>query len=155
MDHRMEILLLQDIAGIGKKNDLLIVGDGYALNYLLPRRAALVATPVVRKRYADLIRRRAEEREKEKATQAGVAKSLAEKSLTFTKKVTKTGKLYAAINKKAIVEALKEQLSLDIGEEAVMMDEAIKSTGTHSVSIKINDQMVALSVAVVAEKEEK
>lgn len=155
MDHRMEVLLLQDIAGIGKKNDLLVVGDGYALNYLLPRRAALVATPVVRKRYADLIRRRAEERETEKAAQAGVAKSLADKSLTFTKKVTKTGKLYAAINKKAIADALKTQLSMDIGEEAVMMDEAIKTTGTHTVNIKINDQMVALSVAVEAEKEAK
>lgn len=151
----MEVLLLQDIAGIGKKNDLLVVGDGYALNYLLPRRAALVATPVVRKRYADLIRRRAEERETEKAAQAGVAKSLADKSLTFTKKVTKTGKLYAAINKKAIADALKTQLSMDIGEEAVMMDEAIKTTGTHTVNIKINDQMVALSVAVEAEKDAK
>ncbi len=151
----MEVLLLQDIAGIGKKNDLLVVGDGYALNYLLPRRAALVATPVVRKRYADLIRRRAEERETEKAAQAGVAKSLADKSLTFTKKVTKTGKLYAAINKKAIADALKTQLSMDIGEEAVMMDESIKATGTHSVNIKINDQMVALSVTVEAEKDAK
>ncbi len=150
----MEILLLQDIAGIGKKNDLLVVGDGYALNYLLPRRAALVATPVVRKRYADLIRRRAEEREKETAVQDNAAKALSGKSLTFTKKVTKTGKLYAAINKAAIVEELKKQLSMDIGEHAVMMDEAIKAIGTHSISIKINEKMVPVSVVVEAEKAE-
>lgn len=149
----MEVLLLQDIAGIGKKNDLLVVGDGYAMNCLLPKRAALVATPLVRKRYADLIRRRAEERETEKAAQAGVAKALAGKSLMFTKKVTKTGKLYAAINKKAIAEALKTQLSMDTGEEAVMLDEPIKTVGTHTVAIKINDQMVQLSVVVDAEKE--
>ncbi len=154
MAHTMEILLLQDIAGIGKKNDLLVVGDGYALNYLLPRRAALVATPVVRKRYADLIRRRAEEREKETAVQDNAAKALSGKSLTFTKKVTKTGKLYAAINKAAIVEELKKQLSMDIGEHAVMMDEAIKAIGTHSISIKINEKMVPVSVVVEAEKAE-
>ncbi len=149
----MEVLLLQDIAGIGKKNDLLVVGDGYALNCLLPRRAALVATPLVRKRYADLIRRRAEEREREKAVQAGAAKALAGKSITFTKKVTKAGKLYAAINKKAISEALKEQLFLDVAEESVMLEEPIKSTGTHTVRIKINEQMVQLSIVVDAEKE--
>lgn len=151
----MEILLLQDIAGIGKKNDLLLVGDGYALNFLLPRRAALVATPIVRKRYADLIRRRAEEREKEKAVQDDAAKALSGKSINFTKKVTKTGKLYAAITKTAIVEALKAQLSMDVSEHAVMLDEAIKSTGTHTVSIKINDKMVPVSLVVEAEKAEK
>lgn len=154
MAHTMEILLLQDIAGIGKKNDLLVVGDGYALNYLLPRRAALVATPVVRKRYADLIRRRAEERETEKAVQDNAAKALSGKSLTFTKKITKTGKLYAAITKTAIVEALKAQLSMDIGEHAVMMDEAIKAVGTHTINVKINETMVPVSVVVDAEKAE-
>ncbi len=149
----MEILLLQDIAGIGKKNDLLVVGDGYALNCLLPRREALIATPLVRKRYADLIRRRAEEREREKAVQANAVKALTGKLITFTKKVSKTGKLFAAINKKAIAEELKTQLSLDVAEDSIMLDEHIKSTGTHTVGIKINDQMVQLSVTVIAEKE--
>jgi large subunit ribosomal protein L9 len=149
----MEVLLLQDIAGIGKKNDLLVVGDGYALNCLLPRREALVATPLVRKRYADLIRRRAEERETEKAVQAGAAKALAGKSIAFTKKVTKTGKLYASINKKAISDALKLQISMEVSEESIMLDEPIKTTGTHTVRIKINEQMVQLSIEVEAEKE--
>ncbi len=148
----MEILLLQDINGIGKKNDLLLVGDGYALNYLLPRRAALVATPLVRKRYADLIRRRAEEREKEKAMQTGAAKALAGKSITFTRKITKTGKLYAAIQAKAIMEELKSQLSLVVTEDAIHMDAPIKSTGTHTVKVKLSDVMVAVSVVVEAEK---
>ena len=146
----MEILLLQDINGIGKKNDLLVVGDGYALNFLLPRRAALVATPLVRKRYADLIRRRAEEREKEKAVKAGAAKAIAGQSISFTRKVTKTGKLYAGITAKAIAEALKGQLSLEVAEDSVLLDEHIKTVGTHTVRIKMDDQMVPLSVVVEA-----
>lgn len=148
----MEILLLEDINGIGKKNDLLVVGDGFALNYLLPRRAALVATPLVRKRYADLIRRRAEEREAEKTMKADAAKAVSGKSVTFKKKVTKAGKLYAAISAKAIAEALKTQLSLDVADDSIMIEDQIKSLGTHTVSIKLNDQMVPLSVVVEAEK---
>ncbi len=151
----MEILLLQDITGIGKKNDLLVVGDGYALNYLLPRRAALVATPVVRKRYAELIRRRAEEREREKSAQADAARAVSGKTITFVHKVTKTGKLYAAITKSAIVEALKEQLSLQIAEDAVVLDEAIKTIGTHTIQVMVSGQSVPLTINVAAEKAEK
>ena len=148
----MEILLLQDIKGVGKKNDLLVVGDGFALNHLLPTRAALVATPVVRKRYAELIKRRAEEREREKAVQADAAKAVSGKSISFKKKVTKTGKLYAAIQAKTITEALKAQLSLEVSEDAVLMDEPIKTVGTHTVTIKMMDQMVPLAVVVEADK---
>ena len=90
----MEILLLQDVTGVGKKNDLLVVGDGYALNYLLPHRKALVATPTVRKRYADQIRKRAEEKEQERALRANAAAALSGKSVTFTKKMTKTGLVF-------------------------------------------------------------
>ena len=151
----MEILLLEDINGVGKKNDLLLVGDGYALNFLLPKRAALVATPLVRKRYAVLIRRRAEEREREKSAQADAVKAVSGKTITFVRKVTKTGKLYAAINETIIAEALKEQLSMDIAESAIILDEPIKTTGTHSVQLKLSDQTVPLSVVVQAEKAEK
>ncbi|MFA6259652.1 MAG: bL9 family ribosomal protein, partial [Candidatus Peribacteraceae bacterium] len=64
----MEVLLLQDINGVGKKNDLLIVGDGYALNFLLPQSKAIVATPTVRRRFSEQIRRRAMEVQKERAS---------------------------------------------------------------------------------------
>ncbi len=148
----MEVFLLQDVPGVGKKNDLLLVGDGFALNNLLPRRAALVATPLVRKRYAEFIKRRAEEREQEKAAAVGVAQQLSGKTVTFTKKVTKTGKLYAAITEQNIVDALKEQLQVNATEEMVKIDDAIKSTGSHQVMLQMGEQVVPITVAVTAEK---
>lgn len=148
----MEVLLLQDINGIGKKNDLLVVGDGYALNNLLPRRAALVATPLVRKRYAELIRKRAEERETERSAQMGAASALSGQTLLFTKKITKTGKLYAGITEKNIAEALKDQLNYDISEDNITMDEHIKTVGTHQVTVRMSNQNIVLNVKVDAEK---
>jgi large subunit ribosomal protein L9 len=147
----MEIFLLQDVPGVGKKNDLLLVGDGYALNNLLPRRAALVATPLVRKRYAEFIKRRAEEREREKAVATGAAQAVTGKSLTLVRRVTKTGKLYAAVTEKQIVEAIKEQLELDVSEDAVKIDEPIKTTGNHQVMLQMGTQVVTLPVIVKAE----
>ncbi len=149
----MEVLLLQDIVGIGKKNDLLVVGDGFALNYLLPKRAALVATPLVRKRYAEFIRRRAEEREGERAAVAAIAQGLVGKSVVFKKKVTKTGKLYAAISEDEIVKELKKQHDVTVGTESIKIDDPIKGTGTFQISMQMGTQLVPLAIRVDAEKE--
>lgn len=148
----MEILLLQDVTGIGKRNDLLVVGDGFALNYLLPQRMALVATPTVRKRYAEQIRRRAMEKEQERRQKMQASQTLAGKSVIFQKKATKTGKLYAGITAAAIVAALKDQHGIVITVDAVELPEHIKTIGTHPVQIKLFDQMQTVPVVVSAEK---
>ena len=149
----MEILLLQDINGIGKKNDLLVVGDGFALNFLLPRRAALVATPVVRRRYAEAIRKRAEERERERLVRVGAAQALAGKIVTFTRKATKTGKLYAAISEEAIAAALQEQHSISVKPEHIQIPAPIKAVGTSQVTMEPSaGQQVSVSIVVEAQK---
>lgn len=148
----MEVLLLQDIPGIGKKSDLLVVGDGYALNFLLPRRAALVATPIVRKRYADLIRRRAEERETEKSAKRDAAAALSSKSITIVKKATKTGKLYAGITEAMLVEEIQKQLGVQVKEDDVDLPEHLKTVGSHQVGVQMGDQKVQLTVKIEAEQ---
>jgi large subunit ribosomal protein L9 len=148
----MEVLLLDDIVGVGKKNDLIIVKDGYALNYLLPHRRALVATPKVRQRYAEDIARRAQEREQEKAAKADVAQALKDKSVTLMRKATKTGKLYAAITEKIIADAIKESLGLDIESSAIEIAEPIKALGDHSVTVSMGEAKGPLLISV--EKEE-
>ena len=147
----MEILLLEDINGMGKKNDVLVVGDGFALNYLLPQRKALVATPTVRKRYAEQIRRRAEEKETERKHQSDILASIAGRSLTFQRKASKTGKLYASLTEKNIAEALRAQYKVDISEESIVLPEHIKSLGNHAVQVKVGGQTQSLNVVVAAE----
>lgn len=148
----MEVILLQDIPGIGKKNDVLVVGDGYALNNLLPHRKALVATPTVRKRYAEQIRRRAEEKVREKEVAASAVTALAGKKLTFDRKATKTGKLYAAITEKHLAEALAKQLQIQAKESAITIPSEIKALGTFAVSVQIAGEQAEVGVEVKAEK---
>ena len=148
----MEVLLLEDIPGIGKKNDLLLVGDGYALNCLLPRRQALIATPTVRKRYADLIKKRALERQTEMDAKQSAAAAIAGKKITFTRKATKTGKLYAAITEKLIADALKEQHAIEIAESVIVIPEQIKALGEHNASVEVAGQKEDLTVVVDQEK---
>lgn len=151
----MEILLLSDIAGIGKKNDLLVVGNGYALNHLLPNRKAIVVTPSVRKRYADAIKKRALERETEKSAQQSSLQTLAGKHLTFITKATPTGKLYAAITHAMIIDQLKNQFGIGLSEDQVNIKDPIKSLGTHTVGLQIGDQVTPLQVEVKASKASK
>ena len=148
----MEILLLEDVNGIGKKNDLLVVGDGFALNYLLPQRKALVATPTVRKRYADQIRKRAEEKEHEKQVQTSAVSALAGKTVMFTRKASKTGKLYAAISEVQIAEALQDQHALAVAVDAISIQDPIKAVGTFAVQVRVGDAEQPLSIVVNAEK---
>lgn len=148
----MEVILLQDIPGIGKKNDVLVVGDGYALNNLLPHRKALVATPTVRKRYAEVIRRRAEEKMREKEIAISAVSALADKKLVFERKITKTGKLYAAITEKHLVEALEKQLQIQVKEAAVTIPLAIKALGMFTIQVDMSGTPADLAVEVKAEK---
>ncbi|MFA7681606.1 MAG: 50S ribosomal protein L9 [Candidatus Peribacteraceae bacterium] len=148
----MEILLLQDVPNVGLKNDLLIVGDGFALNCLLPQQKALVATPTVRRRYAEQIKRRAEQKELEKKLQAGAVEALGGKTITFERKVTKTGKLYAAITEKHIAEELKKAHGIEVSADMILVPEHIKTTGTFEVALKIADTQQPLTVVVKAEK---
>jgi large subunit ribosomal protein L9 len=148
----MEVLLLQDVPKIGLKDDLLLVGDGYALNFLLPQQKAIVATPTVRKRYADQIRRRAEQKELEKNLETGAASALEGKELTFERKITKTGKLYAAITEKLIVDELKKEHGIEVTADMVKVAEPIKELGEFAVSLKVGDQPQEIKVTVKEEK---
>lgn len=148
----MEVLLLEDINGIGKKNDLLIVGDGFALNCLLPQRKALVATPTVRRRYADEIRKRAMEKERDRQFQSDAASALAGKTVSFARKVTKTGKLYAAITEENIAEGLKDQHGIEVTADAIETREHIKALGSFKITIKLGSTKQPVNIEVLAEK---
>lgn len=151
----MELLLLEDINGIGKRNDIIVVKDGFALNHLLPQRKALVATPTVRKRYADQIKRRAEERETERKIQLEAAGALTGKVVHFTRKVTKTDKLYAAITEQNISEALQSEYGISVAADKIQIAEPIKSVGNVTVQVKIGDATYPLQINVAKEEAAK
>jgi len=145
----MEVLLLEDIAGLGKQNDIIVVRSGFALNNLLPRRRALVATPAVRKRYAEQIKRRAEEKQHEIELQKSAAGVLRDTVLLFTRKAGKAGKLYAAIHAGDIAEALSEQVQVEVAEVDVVIENEIKSVGNHSAQVKLGSEgLVTVNIAV-------
>lgn len=150
----MEVLLLADIQGVGKKSDLIVVSSGYALNHLLPARKAIVATPNVRKQYAEEIKKRAEQRDAERSLHASVASTLSGKVVHIAAKAAKNGKLYAGVNENMIAAALKDEYGISVPDTAIRMEGHIKEAGSHAVRFSLGVQSTTLAVEVkgIAEK---
>lgn len=136
----MEVLLLSDISGIGKKNDLIVVASGFALNHLLPSRKAIVVTPNVRKQYAEHIKRRALEREQERQLLISVSSAVGGKVVHISAKAAKTGKLYASVTEDMIKDALMSEYGIDVPVSAITLKEHIKTPGTHTATLTVGAQ---------------
>jgi len=133
----MKVILQQDVKGQGKKGELVEVSEGYARNFLLPRKLAILAT-------ADAINtmnlkekaRKAEEA-RQKAEAQATAEKLKECQVKLTAKAGNGGKLFGAVTTKEISEGLKAQFGLDIPKQKLVLDDPIKAFGNYQVKAKL------------------
>ena len=148
----MKVILQQDIKGQGKKGQMIDAAEGYARNYLLPRKLAIPAT-------ADAIKTmnlREKARRAEEAANREAAVQLGGKLKDVTVKIParggKEGKLFGAITNKEIAEALLAQFRLDVAKQKIVLDEPIKAFGTYEVRAKLGYEVTAkFSVSVTEE----
>ena len=148
----MKVILTQDVRGQGKKGQLIDAAEGYARNFLLPRKLAVLAT-------ADAINtmnlkekaRRAEEA-RLKAEAEATAEKLKECQVKLTAKGGKEGKLFGAITSKEISEGLASQYQLDVPKQKIVLDEPIKAFGTYEVRAKLGYEVSARFSVTVSEE---
>ena len=137
----MKIILLEDVKSLGKKGDLVEVNNGYARNYILPKKLGVEATG---KNINDLKLKKAHEN-KVAAQQLADAEALAEKlkdqCVTIPIKVGEGGKAFGAISTKEIAQAVKDQLGYDLDKKKISSEEAIKTTGMHEIKIKLHPKV--------------
>lgn len=133
----MKVILLQDVKSLGKKDAIVEVSDGYGQNYLIPRKLAVVATAgnmnEVKQRKESLDNKAKKELEAAKE----YAAKLNDKVVTIYAKVGENGKLFGAISNKDIQEAIKKQYGLDVDKKKIVLNEPIKTVGSHIVEIKL------------------
>jgi len=133
----MKVILTQDVKGLGKKDTMVEVKDGYARNYLLPRGLAVEASPD----NINVMKTRAQAEKSRKERELAKAKELAsllqDKVVTIKAKAGENGKLFGAVTAKNIAEAVKETLGVDVDKKDIHLEEAIKTLGTTEVEIKL------------------
>lgn len=149
----MKVILLQDVKSLGKKDQIVDVSDGYARNFVLPKKLGLEATP---KNINDLKLKKAHE-DKVAAENLAAAQELAakinEESVTLSIKVGEGGRTFGSVSSKEIAEACKSQLGHEIDKKKIIMKDSIKSVGSFEVDIKLHTKVTAkLSVKVVEGK---
>ena len=148
----MKVILLQDIANQGKQSDVVTVADGYARNYLFPRKLAVEAAGGALKNLQ--IKAAQEERRADKILHSAeqTAEQLNEKTVTLRVKAGENNRLYGRVTVSDIAEAVEKELKIKLDKRKVGLLDPIKSTGEYDVVIKLHrDINVTLKVAVVAE----
>ena len=146
----MEVVLLEDVKALGKKGQIVKVNDGYARNFILPKKLGVEATP---KNLNDLKLQKANAA-KVAAEHLAAAKELAEKladlSVTVSIKAGEGGRAFGSVSGKEIAQAAKEQLNMGIDKKKLVLPEPLKTFGTHQVSIKLHKDVTGtLAVKVV------
>ncbi len=147
----MKVILLEDVKSLGKKGEIVNVNDGYARNFILPKKLGLEATS---KNLNDLkLQKQNDEKvaqEKLDAAKA-LAEKIKEKSITVKIQAGVEGKVFGSISSKEIATEAKKQLNMDIDKKKIVIPDAIKSLGTYNVNIKLHKDVTAtLTVKVEA-----
>lgn len=145
----MKVILLQDVKALGKKGEVVNVNDGYARNFILPKKLGIEANG---KNLNDL---KLQKNNEAKVAQEHLdaAKKLAEElkagKVVLTMKVGEGGRTFGSVSSKEIAEAVKEQMHLEIDKKKIQLKEQIKTLGTHIVSVKLHPEVTAeLNVSV-------
>ena len=148
----MKIILLKDVKSLGKKGDLVEVSTGYARNYILPKKLGVEATG---KNINDLKLQKAHQ-DKMAAEQLEAARELKEelekKELALSIKVGDNGKAFGAISSKELAQAVKDQLGLTVDKKKIVIDEPIKTLGSHEVKMKLHPKVTAALKVKVTEE---
>ena len=147
----MEIILKQDVANLGYKDEIVKVKNGYANNYLLPKGMAIIATPVNKKIHAENLRQRAHKEEAIRKNAETQQAALNGKNVKLVVKVGENGQLFGGISNIMVAEALKEQHNHDIDRKQIVV-ENIKAVGTYTAKVNVyKDIKAELNIEVVAE----
>lgn len=147
----MKIILLQDEKKLGKKGDIIEASEGYARNYILPKKIGVEATP---KNMNDLKLRKANQ-EKVAQEQLDAAKALAamleNKQVIVKIKAGEGGKAFGSVSSKEIAAACKEQHDIELDKKKIQLPESLKNFGSYEVAVKLHPQVTGKLTVKVTE----
>lgn len=146
----MDVILQKDVPKIGKKHDICTVSDGYARNFLIPRKLAIPAT---KDKVAQIQEKQAAREEQQKLKHELLEKNIAElhgKVVTVSAKANEKGHLFSSIHAPNIIDALGEQLHIECAPEHIELPEPIKEVGEHHLTARAGEHKAQFTVVVEA-----
>ncbi len=149
----MEIILKQDVPHLGHKDDVVVVKNGYATNYLIPQGFAVMATPSAKKVHAENLRQRAHKEAKLRQDAEALAAKLEGVQVTVATKVSSTGKIFGSVNNIQVAEALAAAgFEMDRRNITIVGEDKLQEVGVYEAVVKCyKDIKATIKVEVVAE----
>ncbi|ABR37187.1 MULTISPECIES: 50S ribosomal protein L9 [Clostridium] len=148
----MKVILLQDVKKIGKKGDIIEASDGYARNFLFPRKLAQEASDA----NMHILNNKKENERKQKLAELEAAQKLAEelkgKEIKIKAKTGENGKLFGAITSKDVAELIREQYKIEIDKKKIVMD-TIKLAGGYEIDIKLYPEVSTKMKVIIVPQE--
>ena len=139
----MKVILLQDVKGKGKKGQMIEISDGYARNYMLPRKIAIEATADAVNTMRMNDKATQERIAKEKAEAMEVSKKLREMTVVVNAKGGGNGRLFGSVTNQEIADALKAKTGIALDKRKIVITDAIKNVGTYTVTCKLGYEITA------------
>jgi len=149
-----EIILTENVPGLGAEADVVKVRRGYARNYLLPRGKANEVTPASLRQLDTLKAKRAEREARELNEAEELARRIGKARIIFTLETGETGKAFGSVTAQDIVNRLKNELGTEIDRHKIILERPIKDTGEHEVAIKLHHDVTAQFVFQVKPADE-
>jgi len=149
----MKLILTEDVAGTGKKGQVVEVKDGYGRNLLIPKGLAIPATEGNTKRFEHIVKTMESKRKRNIQSAEEIKKRLEEATLIIRKKAGVDGKLFGSVTARDIVEEAKKTFGIEIDRKAVHITEPIKTIGAHTVTVHL-EQDIRATMKIDVEKKE-
>lgn len=147
----MKIILLDDVPALGRRGEVREVADGYARNYLIPQRLAILASPANLKNIEQIRKRQEARAEKDKADAHAQAQAIEALTISLTRQASEDGRLYGSVSAQDLVAILARQ-GITVEKRRVALDAPIKALGDHTVPIRLHLEVIAqLKVSVAPE----
>lgn len=148
----MKVILLTDVAKLGRKYDIKEVSSGYAANFLLPRRLAELATGAKEKHISKLQERYADERRVQEELLSKNIDALKQVHVTISGKANDKGHLFQGIHREEIAVALKDQARLDVAPESIGLEHPLKAIGEFTMSVLVGEKKGTFKLSINKEK---
>ncbi|MBO5403303.1 MAG: 50S ribosomal protein L9 [Clostridia bacterium] len=145
----MKVLLLEDVRSQGKKGEIIEASDGYARNFLIPRKLAVEANAQILTEYKNKKASEAHKKAEEKKAAEAAAASINGKSIVYKATGGADGRLYAAVTAADISKKLKETFGIDVDKRKLVLNDNIKNVGEYNVTVKLYPEISAKIKVIV------
>ena len=147
----MKVILQQDVKGQGKKGQMIEVSEGYARNFLIPRKLAVLATADAMNTMMLQEKAKKAEEARQKAEAEAIAEKLKSAQVKVSARAGANGKLFGAVTSKEVSDALAAQHKIELAKQKIVLDEPIKSFGTYQLKAKLGHEVTGTIHVIVVE----